>query len=493
MTIVPLSLAVERRDERPRDPADRTSRRGGKIGRSSLDRQGGQALRDRERSDTDPVARRSSARSVRPRSQRTSSSGRAEPGGRRGWPDRASEPSSRSRARTPGTFAIRRQRRDDRDRGPRRRPPRGSRAPASTGRGPPRVGRRSPRASPSASARRGRQRRRAGLGLGQHRRAASADRFGSEVGPIHRILLYTTAIGHRPIGQRYVVGTLDPLAAHHRSAAHQRNEVAGFGQTRPRTRDLRVARLRAIGRIQRVRSPAAGLLLVLVEPDRDPGTGRRGRRAAGRTTVPGPRRPPIRRRPDAQDRNRPPGRPPRRPARSARPGRSGAKNATPARRLLARPRAGRRGSTAASSPLAGRDLVNRHRQRQALIGEVEPVHHLVVVVPRRRVGVPGERRRVRPLEEDDPAALLVEHRVLLGIVEAVLVVGHDLPRVDPGAERRVGLGVPDLAEERRAAERLHRDHHPSAAVRIPVDRAAVGQHGLAGLDVAEVQQTPRAA
>ena len=85
-------------------------------------------------------------------------------------------------------------------------------------------------------------------------------------------------------------------------------------------------------------------------------------------------------------------------------------------------------------------------------------------------------------------SVLVEHRVLLGIVEAVLVVGHDLAGVDPGAQRRIGLGIPDLAEERRAAVRLHGDHHPAPAVRIPVDRAAMGQHGLAGVDVAQVQQ-----
>ena len=66
------------------------------------------------------------------------------------------------------------------------------------------------------------------------------------------------------------------------------------------------------------------------------------------------------------------------------------------------------------------------RWLQPLIGQIEPVHDLVVVVPRRPLLIAAERVRVRALEVDDPAAFLVEIRMLLGIVEAVLVVRDDL-------------------------------------------------------------------
>jgi hypothetical protein len=92
--------------------------------------------------------------------------------------------------------------------------------------------------------------------------------------------------------------------------------------------------------------------------------------------------------------------------------------------------------------------VDGHGQVQPGVRQVEPVHDLVVVVAGRRVGVAGEGVRVRPLEVDHPAAVPVEHRVLLGVVEAVPLVRGHLAGVDPRPQGRVGLGEPDLAQQR---------------------------------------------
>ena len=94
-----------------------------------------------------------------------------------------------------------------------------------------------------------------------------------------------------------------------------------------------------------------------------------------------------------------------------------------------------------------RQLIDWHRQCYPRIGQIQLVHDLVVIVARRRLGIAGEGVRIRPLEEDHAALLLVEIRMLLRIVEAVLVMSDDLASVHPRAKRRVGLGVPDLPEK----------------------------------------------
>ena len=79
-------------------------------------------------------------------------------------------------------------------------------------------------------------------------------------------------------------------------------------------------------------------------------------------------------------------------------------------------------------------------QPQARVGQVEPVHDLVVFVVRRRVRVAAEGVDVRALQVDHPPALAVEERVLRRVVEVVGIarlvrVRDDLPRVDPRAPR----------------------------------------------------------
>src|SRR4051812_1246510 len=56
------------------------------------------------------------------------------------------------------------------------------------------------------------------------------------------------------------------------------------------------------------------------------------------------------------------------------------------------------------------------------VAEVQLVHELVVLVPRRRIEVAGERVRVGALEEDAPAAVAVEDGVVPRIVEAIAIV-----------------------------------------------------------------------
>src|SRR5262245_9243184 len=76
--------------------------------------------------------------------------------------------------------------------------------------------------------------------------------------------------------------------------------------------------------------------------------------------------------------------------------------------------------------------VDRHRESQPLVSQVELIHHLVVVVSWRRILVPREGGCVRPLEEQDSAVFSVEHGMMLGVVKAVVIMCDDLACVDPG-------------------------------------------------------------
>ena len=75
--------------------------------------------------------------------------------------------------------------------------------------------------------------------------------------------------------------------------------------------------------------------------------------------------------------------------------------------------------------------------------------------------------------------------MLLGIVEAVVVVGNDLPGVGPRTFGTGSLGKPDLAEHRRA-ERLRDHHDPALPIIVPINRAVLGQHRFASFDVDQV-------
>ena len=131
-------------------------------------------------------------------------------------------------------------------------------------------------------------------------------------------------------------------------------------------------------------------------------------------------------------------------------------------------------------------VVHRDRERELGIRQIELVHHLVVVVPGRRRGC-RKPTRIRRLEEDDLAVLLVEHRVVPGVIERVVIMSDDLASIDPRPERGVRLQVPVLAQQRRA-HYLRQNHHPAASVRVPLDRRAVIGDRLAGLAVLYVEE-----
>ena len=57
------------------------------------------------------------------------------------------------------------------------------------------------------------------------------------------------------------------------------------------------------------------------------------------------------------------------------------------------------------------------RQLQSWVGQVQPVHDLIVLVVGRRVRITGEGIDVRPLKVDHPSALLVEDGVLSWVIE----------------------------------------------------------------------------
>ena len=66
--------------------------------------------------------------------------------------------------------------------------------------------------------------------------------------------------------------------------------------------------------------------------------------------------------------------------------------------------------------------IDRHGQIQSRIVERETIHDLVVIVARRLLLRAAERRGVSPLEINQPPAVLIEERMLRGIVEVVVVV-----------------------------------------------------------------------
>ena len=88
---------------------------------------------------------------------------------------------------------------------------------------------------------------------------------------------------------------------------------------------------------------------------------------------------------------------------------------------------------------------------QARIAQIQLVHDLVVLVARRRRFVAGEHDRIGPFEENNPALVLVELRVLLGIVKTVLLVRDNLLGMNPEPHRGLGLGKPDFPQRGCAA------------------------------------------
>ena len=128
--------------------------------------------------------------------------------------------------------------------------------------------------------------------------------------------------------------------------------------------------------------------------------------------------------------------------------------------------------------------------RQPRVGQVEPVHDLVVVVPRCCIRIAGEHIRVGPLEKEVTALFQAEHRVLLRVIKTVFIVRDDFAGLPPGAGQRIGFEEPDLTHH-RAAKLLDGNHDPAFTVRVPVNRTGVQQDRLARLPVGSLKQAVR--
>src|SRR5260221_5663239 len=114
---------------------------------------------------------------------------------------------------------------------------------------------------------------------------------------------------------------------------------------------------------------------------------------------------------------------------------------------------------------------------QTRIREIKAVHDLIVLVVGRLASVAGKRVHIRPLEINDPATLLVEERVLGGVVKVVSVilfsgVGNNFTRARPRALRSFRLAVPHLPEH-SCTEHLGSDHDVTLAVLVPKTGAIV--------------------
>src|SRR5688572_26720219 len=84
---------------------------------------------------------------------------------------------------------------------------------------------------------------------------------------------------------------------------------------------------------------------------------------------------------------------------------------------------------------------------QPRIVQIEPVHDLVVVIARRRLGAAREGVGVRPFKINLAATFLVKKIMVDRIVKRVLVVRHNAPRTAPRARDGAGFRIPDFTQE----------------------------------------------
>src|SRR4051812_38435147 len=74
------------------------------------------------------------------------------------------------------------------------------------------------------------------------------------------------------------------------------------------------------------------------------------------------------------------------------------------------------------------------------------------------------------------------------IVEADFVMYCDIVCTRPRAERRVGLGIPDIAQQGMFALDLDENHDPFLAIFVPCDGAAMCKDCTAGLCIVQTKR-----
>src|SRR5262245_1902946 len=79
-------------------------------------------------------------------------------------------------------------------------------------------------------------------------------------------------------------------------------------------------------------------------------------------------------------------------------------------------------------------IVAGHGRFERCIVQAQAIQNLIVVVPRRLLGIPRELIGISPLEMDRSASVSVEKRMLADVVESLPVVGHYLD----GLRKRTG-------------------------------------------------------
>src|SRR5258707_14930782 len=104
---------------------------------------------------------------------------------------------------------------------------------------------------------------------------------------------------------------------------------------------------------------------------------------------------------------------------------------------------------------------------------MEPVKNLVVIVARRRSRFIGELHGVGAFEDEDWRVFGRELGMNARVVESIVLVSQDFYGRSPRASGRVGLGIPEFAENGGLAEGLHENGDPPFAPGIPCDGTAV--------------------
>ncbi len=125
---------------------------------------------------------------------------------------------------------------------------------------------------------------------------------------------------------------------------------------------------------------------------------------------------------------------------------------------------------------------------QAGVGQIETVHQLIVIVPRRRMGVAGKSVGIGSLKIDDPAALLVEKGKLGRIIKGIIRVGGNLTRMAPWTSGLIGARKPDFTQQGRSTK-LAANHNPFMEIVIPIKGTARPVQGFPGIGVNNLEMS----